>query len=68
MGRPPINCNNDNTPHLFRSQRSDRPYLGLATTRELLDEIRCRIAVDYHAGGGGLDYTTVRGRPEGSLT
>lgn len=37
--------------------------LGLATTAQLLDEIRARIEVDYHAGGGGLEYTTVRGRP-----
>jgi hypothetical protein len=39
--------------------------LGLATTRELLDELRTRIEVDYFAGGGGLEYSTVAGRPEG---
>ncbi len=39
------------------------PNLGLATTRQLLDEIRSRIEADYASGGGGLDYTTVRGRP-----
>lgn len=41
------------------------PNLGLATTAQLLDEIRARIEVDYYfAGGGGLDYTSVAGRPE----
>ncbi len=43
---------------------NDTPNLGLATTRQLLDELRARIDVDYFAGGGGLDYTTVGGRPE----
>lgn len=37
--------------------------LGLATTGQLIDEIRSRVEVDYFAGGGGLEYTTVRGRP-----
>ena len=41
--------------------------LGLATTAQLLDEIRTRIEIDYFAGGGGLDYTTVGGRPKTSL-
>lgn len=36
----------------------DKPNLGLATTRELLNEIRARI--DIHAFGG-LDYRTVDG-------
>lgn len=40
------------------------PSLGLATTSQLLDEIASRIATDYASGGGGLDYTTVRGRPD----
>jgi hypothetical protein len=39
------------------------PNLGLATTRELLAEISTRIEVDGASGGGGLDYTTVGGRP-----
>lgn len=39
------------------------PNLGLATTRELLAEITSRIDVDYASGGGGLDYTTITGRP-----
>jgi hypothetical protein len=45
----------------------DRPKanLGLATTAELLDELRARIEIDYYSGGGGLQYTTVGGRPEG---
>ena len=43
------------------------PHLGLATTREILDELRCRIEIDYYAGGGGLDYSTVKGRPIGTL-
>lgn len=43
------------------------PNLGLATTRELLEELRCRIEIDYYAGGGGLDYSTVNGRPQPSL-
>jgi hypothetical protein len=42
----------------------DEPNLGLATTGELIDEVRARIQVDYAAGGGGLDYTTVDGRPD----
>jgi hypothetical protein len=42
---------------------TEKANLGLATTRELLDELRARIEVDYYAGGGGLDYTTVGGRP-----
>jgi hypothetical protein len=37
--------------------------LGLATTGELLDEIRARIEVDYVVGGGGLGYSTAKGRP-----
>lgn len=41
--------------------------LGLATTQELLDELRARIELDYFAGGGGLQYTTVGGRPESVL-
>jgi hypothetical protein len=40
-----------------------RPNLGLATTRELLAEISARIEIDYANGGGGLDYSTVSGRP-----
>jgi hypothetical protein len=45
----------------------DRPKanLGLATTAELLDELRARIEIDYYSGGGGLQYTSVGGRPEG---
>lgn len=43
------------------------PYLGLAKTGELLDELRSRIEIDYFVGGGGLDYTTVGGRPQGTL-
>lgn len=35
------------------------PRLGLATTRELLDELRARI----ETGAVGLDYTTVGGTP-----
>lgn len=42
----------------------NRPNLGLATTRELLDELRARIESDGYNGGGGLDYTTVGGKPE----
>jgi len=38
--------------------------LGLATTRQLLTELTARIDVDGASGGGGLDYTTVAGRPE----
>jgi hypothetical protein len=40
------------------------PMLGLATTRQLLRELEARIEVDYYSGGGGLDYTSVKGRPE----
>jgi hypothetical protein len=35
-----------------------QPHLGLATTRELLDELRARFEI--HATGG-LDYRTVDG-------
>jgi hypothetical protein len=45
----------------------DRPKanLGLATTAQLLEELKARIEIDYYSGGGGLQYTTVGGRPEG---
>lgn len=39
--------------------REDEPRLGLATTRQLLDEITTRIEIDGYSGGGGLDYRTV---------
>ncbi len=42
--------------------QSEMPLLGLATTAELLDELRTRIYMDYF-GGGGLGYSTVAGRP-----
>jgi hypothetical protein len=35
-----------------------RPHLGLATTRELLDELSARF--EFHTAGG-LDYRTVDG-------
>jgi hypothetical protein len=41
----------------------NKPNLGLAMTRELLAELRTRIMIDYYNGGGGLEYTTVGGRP-----
>jgi hypothetical protein len=41
--------------------------LGLATTRELLQELESRIRIDYYRGGGGLNYSTVKGRPESAL-
>jgi hypothetical protein len=37
--------------------RWKKPNLGLATTRELLDEIRARIETDV--SGKGLDYRTL---------
>lgn len=45
----------------WRAAKSKRaePLLGLAKTRELLDELAARIEVDGYNGGGGLDYTTV---------
>jgi hypothetical protein len=46
----------------------EKANLGLATTRELLLEVAARIAIDFHAGGGGLDYTAVHGRPEDGAT
>lgn len=42
---------------------AELPKLGLATTRELLKELTARIETDYAVGGGGLDYSTVKGRP-----
>jgi len=38
--------------------KCNQPHLGLATTRELLDELRARFEI--HAAGG-LDYRTVDG-------
>lgn len=40
------------------TEDQNKPNLGLATTRELLDELRSRFEV--HAAGG-LDYRTVDG-------
>jgi hypothetical protein len=34
----------------------DKALLGLATTRQLLDEVRARIEIDRYRGGGGLEY------------
>lgn len=48
-------------------EEDGRPLLGYATTQQLLDELTARIRVDYYAGGGGLQYSTVKGRPESSL-
>ena len=42
-----------------------RTLLGNATTGMLLAEISARIQVDYYNGGGGLEYTTTKGRPDG---
>jgi hypothetical protein len=40
------------------------PMLGLATTGQLLDELRARIEVDFVSGRpGGLGYSTVAGVP-----
>lgn len=50
--------------HYDHSEDCDEPHLGLATTRQLLDEIAARIDVDGANGGGGLDYRTVTGRPQ----
>lgn len=46
-------------------RKGSGPMLGRATTEQLLNELRARIEVDYHNGGGGLQYTTVSGRPSG---
>lgn len=35
MGHPPLNCNNDNTPHRFPSQQDDRLASMFAAQREL---------------------------------
>lgn len=48
-------------------QVSRLPNLGCATTGDILSELRARIEIDYFVGGGGLDYTTVSGRPEAIL-
>lgn len=42
------------SPESYEPGISDKAYLGNATTRELLDEIRSRIEID-----GRLDYRTV---------
>ena len=41
-------------PESYQEEKSDKVYLGNATTRELLDEIKARIEID-----GRLDYRTV---------
>lgn len=46
------------TNHMGIKPDTEQPYLGLATTRELLDELRARF--EMHALGG-LDYRTVDG-------
>lgn len=46
-----------------RNNKIEGPRLGLATTRQLVQELQARIETDYASGGGGLDYTTVHGRP-----
>ncbi len=45
------------------NEKGHEPNLGLATTRELLDEIRARIEVD-----GRLDYRTVDGDEQAMQT
>lgn len=50
------------------SRERGEPMLGLATTRQLLDEVAARIEVDYFRGGGGLEYSTVTGRPAPEAT
>lgn len=47
------------TSATITEEAEPEPMLGLATTRQLLDEIRARIEVDGANGGGGLDYRTV---------
>lgn len=49
---------------LSKVQEKPQANLGLATTEELLNELRVRIEMDYFSGGGGLLYSTVAGRPE----
>lgn len=50
----------------IREHERNSALLGLATTGELLDELRARVNLDYFVGGGGLGYTTVGGRPDGT--
>lgn len=49
---------------LQKIREDEGPKLGLATTRQLLEEIKTRIDMDWYNGGGGLNYTTVEGRPD----
>jgi hypothetical protein len=54
----------DTTPYrLLRmsvgGSKEEEPRLGLATTRQLLEEITVRIEIDGYGGGRGLDYRTV---------
>ena len=51
---------NKSTNPYFREEVAN---LGYATTDELINELRARIEVDYVNGGGGLNYTTMYGRP-----
>lgn len=43
---------------------NDKPNLGLATTRELLEEISARIELNWP---GGLEYRTVDEKPNNQL-
>lgn len=59
--RPAASPGEDETVAALRARAAQvllRPNLGLATTAELLDELRARIDV-----AGLLDYTTVGGHP-----
>lgn len=48
---------------LVKTSDKQEPYLGLATTAQLLEEIRVRIELDYF-NVAVLKYTSVDGRPD----
>jgi len=60
----PVDYVHDNRSLAFEVFNANQANLGLATTGQLLDEVRARIELDYYSGGGGLEYSTVKGRPK----
>lgn len=47
------------TQREYNSMTPPGHRMGMATTGEILDELRARIEIDKYRGGGGLDYRTV---------
>lgn len=58
MGQPPLNCQNDDTPHRFPSSEAENQRYEKAL-RSLHNEVDCRIEHGAESGGH-LEY--VRGK------